>query len=108
MADTTVTTQYEVVRSGVANIEEIHNKMESIVNEFDTSMGNVLNPEIFKGTAANEVGTDYQVLKSQAVEFLDLVMQFSGEYRKAADIMEQHEEKLKQDTNILNQDLTRM
>lgn len=108
MADSSTTIEYEIVRNGVTSIEEKNNRMETLFNDFDTSMGKVLNEEVFKGVAADEVGTDYQTLKNQFADFNALVKQFADEYRKAANLMEEHETKLKADTNVLNQDLTRM
>lgn len=106
--DNSTTVQYEIVRNGVSHIEDLNNRMESLFNEFDSSMNKALNPENFKGIAADATVADYTTLKNQFADFNALVKLFADEYRKAANIMEQHESKLKQDTSVLNQDLTRM
>jgi len=109
MADASTTIEYEIVRNGVTKIEEINNRMETLFGDFDNSMNKALNPDVFKGVAADTVGSDYTTLKSQYAEFNALVKQFADEYRNAANLMEQHEQRLDKATSVLNQDLhTRM
>ncbi len=108
MADISTTIDYERVRNGVAKINEYANRMESLFGEFDTSMNKALDPEFFKGIAAESVGTDYTVLKNQYGEFLKLVRSFAKEYDDALNRLSTHEQELKNKTSVLNQDLTRM
>ena len=108
MADTSTSMEYEITRNGANKIDEDGNRMESIFGDFGNSMTKILNPDIFKGIAAEEVGSDYQTVKDQFDDFLLLVRNFASEYRRAANIMEQHETKLKASTSVLNQDLERM
>lgn len=106
--DNSTTVQYNVVKDGVNKIEDTANKMDSIFNDFDQSMGKMLNPEVFAGIAADEVGSDYQTLKNQFADFIALVRQFAEEYRKAANIMQSHETTLQHKAEGVNEYLTKM
>ena len=108
MANDSTTVQYEIVRNGVTQIGEISNKMDATFNEFDSSMKNALNPEVFKGIAADSFSGDYATLKSQFADFIDLVTRFKNEYARAANILEQHESGLEQKSHDVNNDLQRM